>query len=376
MQKAVHYIIITVLLFSCSKEKEIDIHYRRLPVINCIFSTDSIWKVNVSLSGVINNPQGDNAPDAVVKLYSDNVFSEQLVHAGSGVYISPASNRPAAGVEYRIEVEIPGYAMASASNRIPAPLQITGTGIDSTVITFVYNPFYTPAEVFTATLKLSDNNPGKSYYLLQPYYYRKEELNLYKVTPASIDSLRKYGLLNTAPGFNDSLILSVIFDTVFYGKTNFVKRLTDLYQPRAYPFFLVNRFAKVGTFNTRFPHYYQANKAYVNDIAFNQQQDYYAAIFGEKKEQHTLNIYPLNLFSSYYPDGFKFIVNGIVQKPEVEYYVLVSSLSQEGYKYYSTYIQNIASRGNPFAEPKNVYSNINNGTGIFAGRNSTLVRIW
>ena len=62
--------------------------------------------------------------------------------------------------------------------------------------------------------------------------------------------------------------------------------------------------------------------------------------------------------------------------------VILSSICQNvlaiikaGYKYFTTKAQNTTSRTNPFSEPVNVYSNINNGTGIFAGCNSYKIKI-
>ncbi len=60
---------------------------------------------------------------------------------------------------------------------------------------------------------------------------------------------------------------------------------------------------------------------------------------------------------------------------DTELYLDVISCSPEFYKYFRTYIINASERINPFVEPVEVYSNIENGLGIFAGYTINRVQV-
>ncbi|GAB4290047.1 MAG: hypothetical protein Kow0068_15540 [Marinilabiliales bacterium] len=51
----------------------------------------------------------------------------------------------------------------------------------------------------------------------------------------------------------------------------------------------------------------------------------------------------------------------------VKVYFLMHSVSREYYRYITSYERNANASANPFAEPVQVFSNVNNGLGIFAG---------
>lgn len=51
-------------------------------------------------------------------------------------------------------------------------------------------------------------------------------------------------------------------------------------------------------------------------------------------------------------------------------YIYLSSISKEFYMYLKSYNANIENRNNPFAEPVQVFENVNDGYGIFAGYSS------
>lgn len=50
-------------------------------------------------------------------------------------------------------------------------------------------------------------------------------------------------------------------------------------------------------------------------------------------------------------------------------------MSEDYYKYQRTYIKQIETKNNPFASVIEVYSNIENGVGIFAGHNRQRIHL-
>jgi hypothetical protein len=58
-----------------------------------------------------------------------------------------------------------------------------------------------------------------------------------------------------------------------------------------------------------------------------------------------------------------------------ELYVQIESLSEEMYLYYKSKAQYLEASSNPFAEPFQMYSNVDNGLGIFAAYTDTVLPI-
>ncbi|MBX9785056.1 MAG: DUF4249 domain-containing protein [Chitinophagaceae bacterium] len=365
-------VMIMFVIIGCSKTADVPISYKKIPVVNCIFSQDSIWKVYVSISGSADNPKGEAVPNASVRIFKNNQLIETLLYKNDGYYLAQTNTKPEVNTDYSLEVNIPGYKTVTAKDKIPPAAQTAFLNVDTTLSTYSYSPFDDPAEVFVATISFNDNEPIDKYYMITPYYYEKDELKIYKVTKATIDSLLKYRYI--APNNNDSLILSQIFDSLFYGKRAFEAKLKSIYFPRSFSS-QITTFTAVGTFNTYYPDLFKYHKIYSSDIYFKQLQDYYSSVFGEKKSDITLTNYPLRLFLGYYPGGVPVNFNNVLTRIDAEIYLEISTLSNNGYKYFTTYTQNIANRTNPFTELKNVFSNIQNGAGIFAGANNIRVKI-
>jgi hypothetical protein len=125
MKRFTHILIITVLLISsCIKEIEIKTEtVEKLPVINCIFSPDSVFKVSVSLPIEITSNTAQYVEDAVIKITSEDNTVINLFYTGSnGIYKS--AQKPLSNVLYTLEADINGYETVRASDMIPVPVYI------------------------------------------------------------------------------------------------------------------------------------------------------------------------------------------------------------------------------------------------------------
>ncbi|MBY0476762.1 MAG: DUF4249 domain-containing protein [Chitinophagaceae bacterium] len=357
---------------SCSKQiNEKELRFNKVPVVNCIFRPDSIWKVNVTMSGTGLNTSGEAVTNAAVKLYSSGILTEELAYVSNGNYISLNGFKPLVGVEYRVEVNIPGFPAITATDKIPNAILTNNIKTDTSAFSFSYNPFYDPVSVFNVDINLSDNEAAHKYYMLKPLYYEKDELKIYKVTSVTFDSLRSKNELRN----EDSIRLAAIVGIPFYGKTAFIAKLNELFAPRAYPFSTA-KYSEDGFFNIYYPQLFQFHPAFVNDLYFKQIQDFYFMVFAEKQIGQLFNNYSLRFNYQYYPGGSFSVINGEIIRKEAEFFLEVNTFSFAGYKYFSTYVQNISNRANPFTEQINTFSNINNGTGIFAGANVSRIKIW
>lgn len=124
-RKSLFFALSTILLFaSCIKELNLPI--AEVPpkvVVNSLFSPDSILQVHVGLSNSkpMNNTQIVEEPnyleDAVVLLYKDDIFLEQLTHSEKGWYVS--THLPEEEAKYKIEVTVDGFDMVWAESRVP-----------------------------------------------------------------------------------------------------------------------------------------------------------------------------------------------------------------------------------------------------------------
>jgi hypothetical protein len=63
----------------------------------------------------------------------------------------------------------------------------------------------------------------------------------------------------------------------------------------------------------------------------------------------------------------------IIDKKEL--YVFLENLSREAHDFHSSYAQRLSIQNDFYAEPSSIYSNIDNGTGIFGGSSLTEIRI-
>ncbi len=360
------------LISACSKlVTDQDIVFRKLPIITCVFSQDKVWEVLLKMSGDESNYSGDPIKNAVVKIITGGQVLEQLTHRDSGIYVSLSGLKPQVNIEYELEIIIPGFPPITARDKIPNAIRIDSVKVDTNTFQYSYNPFYEPVKVFATDIFISDTESNPKYYLGRPLYYEKEELTIYRVTQATIDSLKKINRYNIA----DSVRLTQIFNVSFFGRTDFRRTLEELYRPQ-FPSHFIYQFSKGGFFSTYSNDLYVPHQVYIADLSFTQIENFNTLFFGEKNSLTSLQNYNLKALYNYFPGGGYSIVNGDTVKIDAEFFLQISSISEVGYKYFTSYAQSIVNRGNPFSEHVNVYSNIKNGLGIFAGQNTSITKIW
>lgn len=115
-----------------------------------------------------------------------------------------------------------------------------------------------------------------------------------------------------------------------------------------------------------------------NDIIFGEHQNWFGnegaiftdEIFASKGE------YQLSIFANIYIYQYDFSSgHSSVTKSESnvsKFYIHLKSVSESYYKYVASYQNWRQSNGDPFSQPVQVYNNISNGYGIFAGYSSAL----
>jgi|GEM_PF-4205837 len=87
--------------------------------------------------------------------------------------------------------------------------------------------------------------------------------------------------------------------------------------------------------------------------------------FNGKMKTMKLHVYPPN---NTFPNPY-------YHREFYDYRIVLMNISEEYYKYYSTITLYNDTHGNPLAQPVQIFSNIENGFGIFAGYGASMVKI-
>ncbi len=361
-----------LLLYGCVKvENDVEVRFKKKPVVNCLFYPDSIWKVNVTLSPSSSSELPEPIYNALVKLFEDGNFVEELKHERDGNYISLLNKKPVTGKTYSISVQVAGYPLLTAKDTIPSAISVTDIKTDTVPFKFSFSPFFDPATVFSSKVSFTDTDLKPKCYLIRPLYYLREELSIYSVTNKTFDSLRVKRLLSQT----DSFKLSKLAGQVFIGLSEFKRNLDSVFYPSAVlP--AIYQYSYEGASAVFKEANFKQHQAYITDVQFKQIGDYYYLLFGEKLSETPIQNKQLNTLINYYPGGTYSIVNGEIVKKEAHYFLDIITISKAGYNYFSTYVQNVTNRGNPFTEPVNTFSNIQNGYGIFAGMHIKREMVW
>lgn len=123
MKKRISKILLLFLLLlsSCTKTIEIDLPaFDPKPVINCLFSPDSTFKLRLSRSASIFDtlPYPSFEMDAVLRLYENEVLKDTMFFDGQDFR---SDLIPKTGSTYRIEMDSPDFGPVSAKDFIPEP---------------------------------------------------------------------------------------------------------------------------------------------------------------------------------------------------------------------------------------------------------------
>lgn len=126
MSKLVYIALsLPLLLGSCETVIELDLpeHEPQL-VVNAVINPDSVFTVDVSASrSPFSNDAYQQLSDATVQVYQAGQLLFDLTHMGNGIY--KAERKPQALQHYELQVSVPGFPDASATNYIPTAPAIT-----------------------------------------------------------------------------------------------------------------------------------------------------------------------------------------------------------------------------------------------------------
>lgn len=133
-------IICLISLLSCEKDIEFSGEITKPElVINSLIFPDTTVSIKVSKSRFFLDDDSkpfETVNNAKVKLYINDVFKEELISKGAGIYES--LYKPDAGDKIKVEVKVDGYELAESEVEIPDYINITK--IDTNIINLKKEP--------------------------------------------------------------------------------------------------------------------------------------------------------------------------------------------------------------------------------------------
>lgn len=277
-------------------------------VANCIFKTDSIFKVQVSkASSIYENTYGsmpnEYLNDAIVQLFANGELLENLQRVNlQGTYLSTATPQP--NTAYTLKISSPNLPSVEATATMPNPVKIDTVVIKNTNI---------QENAIKAKLGISFTDPANV-------------TNYYSISCAYIDTAHS--------PYGDNFGL---YENSYFGTTDpaILAENTDSQAQ--------DPFEDIGNQDNDPIQYFEGGVVYFTDALF-------------ENKQKEIELYKhLNLYNGD-TSLHNIVVTNVLYTVSPELYLHQRSLKL----YYQT-------SDNPFAEPVQVYSNIKNGYGIFAG---------
>ncbi len=150
--------LLLIVIYSCVNEVDLNIDSNNLLVVNSIIFPDSTIKVQVGRSqDLCDSSETIPLNTAEVSIYKDSTFVENLNITGDGIYESDIT--PIAGSDYTIKVNSGNLAAAYSTTSIPVKTKI------DTVITFrVEDSDYGHLGM---QISFTDDGATNDYYLLK-----------------------------------------------------------------------------------------------------------------------------------------------------------------------------------------------------------------
>jgi hypothetical protein len=361
-------VILSISLFFCfgSCIKEMEIESPDAPgqiVINCLFSPDNNWKLSVSKAKQLSENEEPVITDATVTISSDSNEVIVLNYNGDGFYTS--GQKPVVGKDYRLHVEVPGFGSFEAQSKIPEPVAANVEGLEIKWMKYLYPNDLMDYDVFPIHL-VFDAPVKDADFLFRALVFNPENgYKRYLLTNESLNKLQQSGIPKMAIGRLAKLAERWQLNTqVFYDCFSGTGTSTE---EMNYQNMLRAEFKKKNVnereYEAFIPAYCFADDTWVNNISY----DTYTVI-GRSEEAESVRL----LFSD---PNLKIAMEGKSDYKR-EFWVEATRGDSNYRKYFETYILQLSQRVNPYSEPVKVFSNIENGAGIFAGYHRQMIHLF
>ena len=322
MRKDCWYCLLVLCLAACETAVEVDVpRYPAQMTVNALFNPDSVWWVELTENRYIL----DNAPfaavtDAEVRIMQQGQAVASLRyqgenHFGNSIYV--AESRPTAGEAYTLEVTHPTLGNLTATSQVPTPPTPIISAVLDTLDVREGDGIGSENIAYAVTIRL-DDPPEENFYSVSV------QVNYYGITGPTATNFTFYPRSSVQSIISDDPIVDNPFD-----------RYRD--------------------------------ELLFNDVSFNggpYEIKMYVP-FGEGRFTSLI----FNKFTVLEGDTIRG-PEGLLQPGDVvenSLSVVLRTTTEEYYNYNYTRDLQASVENNPFAQPVQVFDNVEGGLGVFAG---------
>ncbi len=356
-----YILILFFLLISCTKDLELSYEKPdQTMVVNCLFSEDETWKVTLSRVKSYSDQSDSHVDDARVAIVPENKDTIHLEYLKDGIYTS--DEKPINGIRYHLVVRDSKGKTITAQSSIPAKPVISDINPSTQRTTYFSNANLSDYSVIPLDFRITGND--------QPNFVRFTLYNFntkwgylrYMVTKETITELRK---MKFPEDFLSELEKLIGVSMSSYNYWGIIREIARKYEPPYNSIDFTSKLKEIKV-TTRYEDSFQTGYLFSNSLGFsNVSKDIWNVLgeYGAEKE--------VSMFVTYIP----LLNKGSQTDFKEEYWLEATGMSEDYYKYEKTYIKQVENKENPFASVIEVYSNITNGVGIFAGYNRQMIHL-
>ena len=355
-----YYIVILLfLMVACTKDLELSYEKPdQTLVVNCLFSEDESWKVTLTRIKSYNDQSDTHVEDARVAIIPENNDTIPLEYSKDGIYIS--DKKPISGIRYRLIVRDSKGETITATSSIPVKPVVSNTIASSQQTMYYSNANLSDYSVMPWSFRISANNQLNYIHFRLSHFNTKYGYLRYMVTKETISALREKKF---PEDYLNELGKLIGVSMSNYDYWRIIREIADKYDP-PYKYLDITSKLKEIKVTTRYDDAFLSGCLFSNSLGLSNVSRDIWNVLGEYNGEKEVS-----LFVSAVPVMNK----GSQTDFKEEYWLEVNGMSEDYYKYLKTYIKQVETKGNPFASVIEVYSNITNGVGIFAGYNRQMI---
>lgn len=361
------YIIFILLLGlnSCIKDLELPFEKsEKTIVVNCLFSTDENWNVTLTRIKSFSDKTDSFVSDATVDIVPENNDTIRLHYNGGGSY--SAEERPVSGIQYQLLVKEPNSKTITAKSSIPDTLDVSSVKLTNQRTKFFSNPNLSDYDVVPLSLKVSAT--GQTNFVRFRFYSFNTDLGYKRffITEQSIQNLRKKELSEDFLLKLSAMVGKKMSHNDFYKQ---LRKICDEFDGNGQPnyLFLTESEVQETTINYRSTDAFMAGMIFSNSNWLNNVS---------RDSYNVLGEFSLTANANLFVDFLPVLNKNDRTDYEEEYWLEITGMSEAYYKYQKSYIKQVVNQSNPFSSVVEVYSNIQNGVGIFAGYTRQMIHFY
>ena len=356
-------IVILLTLISCTKDLELPIEKSdNTIVVNCLFSEAEPWKVTLTRIKPFTEPSDSYVDDARVAIVPENNDTIHLSYSKNGIYLS--EEMPASGIQYQLVINDGKPEKITATSSIPVKPVISEIEPSTQKTIYFSNANLSDFPVLPLNFKISGDVQTNFVRFRLSTFNTKLGYTREVVTEETISKLRE---MKFPEDYLSELDKMIGVSMPMYQYWPIIQKIGEKYElPYNGSNIVISKLKEIKV-TTRYDDAFQSGYLFSNSNGFNNVSRDKFNVFGEYS-----GLKEVDLFVTYIP-----VLNKNDQTDyKEEYWLELVGMSEDYYKYQKSYIKQVVNQKNPFASVIEVYSNIQNGVGIFAGYNRQMIHFY